>query len=57
MRTDVIILPEPLVDDDLGLLCCAEPFSIEHLTAKGAIEAFVVSVLLEWMNSQRPAGF
>jgi hypothetical protein len=45
MRVDVVVLPEPPVRDDLGLLCCAEPFSVEHLATKGSVEAFVVSVL------------
>lgn len=45
MGTDVVVLSEPLVDDDLGLLCCGEPFGIEHLVAKGPVEALVVSIL------------
>jgi hypothetical protein len=31
MWADMIVRSEPLVDDDLILLCCGEPFSIEHL--------------------------
>ena len=45
MWTDVIVLFEPPVDDDLRLLSRREPFCIEHLAAKGSVEAFVVSVL------------
>ena len=45
MWADVIVLPEPLVDDDLSLLCRVEPFGIEHLVATGTVEAFIVSVL------------
>jgi len=45
MWSHVVVLSEPLVDDDLSLLCCGEPLGIEHLVAKGTIEAFVVSVL------------
>ena len=45
MWADVIVLSEPLVDDDLSLLCRVEPFGIEHLAAQCAVESFVVSVL------------
>ena len=45
MWTEVVVLFEPLVDDDLCLLSRREPFFIEHLAAKGSVEAFVVSVL------------
>jgi hypothetical protein len=44
MRTGVVVLSEPLVDDDLSLLCCGEPFGIENPAAKSPVEAFVVSV-------------
>ena len=46
--TDVdgmIVLFEPVVDDDLCLLSRREPFCIEHLAAKCSVEAFVVSGL------------
>ena len=36
MWTDVVVLSEPLVDDDLCLLCCGEPFGVKHLVAQGA---------------------
>ena len=45
MWTDVVVLSDPLVDDDLCLLCCGEPFGVKHLVAQGAVEALVVSVL------------
>ena len=45
MWTDVIVLSEPLIDDDLGLLCRHEPLGIEYLTAQRSIEAFVVLAL------------
>lgn len=45
MWTDVIVPSEPLVNDDLSLLCCAEPLGVEHLAAKSSVEALVVSVL------------
>jgi len=45
MRTDMIVLPEPPVDDDLSLLCRGEPFGVEHLAAQSSVKAFVVSIL------------
>ena len=45
MWTEVIVVFEPVIDDDLCLFGRREPFCIEHLAAKGAVEAFVVSVL------------
>ena len=33
MRTDVIVLSEPLVDDNLGLLRRREPLGVEYLVA------------------------
>ena len=45
MRPDVIVLSEPVIDDDLGLLGRCEPLRIEHLSAQCAIEPLVASVL------------
>ena len=45
MGPDVVVLAEPLVDDDLGLPGGGEPFGIQDFPAKGSIEAFVVTVL------------
>ena len=45
MWTEVIVLFEALVDDDLCQLSRCEPFCIEHLAAKGSVEPLVVSVL------------
>ena len=45
MRSGVVVLSAPLVDDDLSLLCRREPFGIENLAAQRSIEALVVSVL------------
>ena len=45
MWADVIVLSEPLVDDDLSLLCCGEPFGVEHLAAQSSVKSFVVSIL------------
>ena len=45
MWPDVVVLSEPVVDDDLSLLRRREPLGVEHLVAQGAVEALVVSVL------------
>ena len=45
MRARVVVLPEPVIDDDLGLLGCREPLRVENLTAQCAIEPLVVPVL------------
>ncbi len=45
MRSGVIVLFEPAVDDDLGLPCRREPFGVQDFPAQRAIEAFVVSIL------------
>ena len=45
MRSGVIVLLEPVIDDDLGLLSVRKPFSIENLPAQRPIEPLVVSVL------------
>ena len=45
MGPDVVVLAEPLVDDDLGLPGGGEPFGIQDFAAQGSIEAFVVTVL------------
>ena len=45
MRTDVVVLSEPLIDDDLSLLRRREPLGVKHLMTQGSVEAFVVSVL------------
>ena len=42
---DVIVPPEPLVDDDPSLLCRGEQLGIENLAAKGTVKSFVVPVL------------
>lgn len=45
MRSGMVVLLEPVIDDDLGLLCCGEPFGIEKLPSQRAVEPFVVAVL------------
>ena len=44
MRSDLIVLPEPNIDNDLGLFGGVEPFSVEDFFSQGAVEAFVVSI-------------
>ena len=44
MRTDVVVLPEPLVDDDLGLLEGLEDLAVEQLAPEAGIEARSVAV-------------
>ena len=45
MRSGVIALPEPAVDDDLGLFGGGKPLCVEDLATQGAVEALVVSIL------------
>ena len=45
MRSDVVVLSEPLVDDGLGPAGGAEPFGIETFPAQRSVEAFIVSIL------------
>ena len=44
MRSDLVVLPEPNIDSDLGLPCGVEPFSVEDFFSQGAVKAFVVSI-------------
>ena len=44
MRSDLIVLPEPNIDNDLGLFGGVEPFSVEDFFSQGAVKAFVVSI-------------
>ncbi len=43
VRSDLVVLPEPNIDSDLGLPCGVEPFSVEDFFSQGAVKAFVVS--------------
>ena len=49
MRSDVIVLPEPLIDDDLLLIRGGEPFGAQNFVAQRAIEP-LFSILTE-MNA------
>ena len=44
MGPDVVVLAEPLVDDDLGLPGGGEPFGIQDFPAKGSIESLIVAI-------------
>ena len=43
MRSDLVVLPEPNIDSDLGLPCGVEPFSDEDFFSQGVVKALVVS--------------
>ncbi len=45
MRSNVVALFEPAIDDDLGLYHRREPVRIENLPAQRAVESLVVSIL------------
>ena len=44
VRSDLVVLPEPNIDSDLGLSCGVESFSVEDFFSQGAVKAFVVSI-------------
>ena len=44
MRSDLVVLPEPNIDSDLGLSCGVEPFCVEDFFSQGTVKAFVVSI-------------
>ena len=44
MRSDLVVLPEPSIDNDLGLFGGVELFSVEDFFSQGAVKAFVVSI-------------
>ena len=46
MRPDMILLPGPVVDDDLGLISRREILHIESLSTQFPVEALIVAVLL-----------
>ena len=55
MRSDLVVLPEPNIDSDLGLPCGVEPFSVEDFFSQGAVKAFVVSIFprAAWIDLHR----
>jgi hypothetical protein len=46
VRTGVIVLSEPLIDDDLSLLCRCEPFGVERCCQSNANQS------LKWCATQ-----
>ena len=54
MRPCVVVLPEPLVDDDLGLLGRREPLLIENLSTQCPVEPLIVAVLPGRYRLTRP---
>ena len=44
VRSDLVVLPEPSIDNDLGLFGGVEPFRVEDFFSQGAVKAFVVSI-------------
>ncbi len=54
----MIVLPDPLIDDSLGLFGGVEPFGVEDFMTESSIEPFVISILpwrtridLDWFNA------
>ena len=45
MRTDMVVLTQPLPDDDLGFFQTVEDFSIQQLISELAIEGFTAPLL------------
>ena len=41
MRSDLVVLPKPNIDSDLGLSCVVEPFSVEDFFSQGPVKALL----------------
>ena len=41
MRSDLVVLPKPNIDSDLGLSCVVEPFSVENFFSQDPVKALV----------------
>ena len=41
MMSDLVALPEPNIDSDLGLPCGVKPFGVEDFFSQGAVKAFL----------------
>ena len=48
MRPDLVVLPEPCINDDLGLFGAVEPLCIQHFAAQRAIESLVIAIFPGW---------
>ena len=44
MRSDLVVLPEPSIDNDLGLFGGVEPFSVKDFFSQGAVKALVIPI-------------
>ena len=44
MRSDLVVLPEPSVESDLGLSCGVEPFSVENFFSQGPVKVFSIPI-------------
>jgi hypothetical protein len=44
VRSDLVVLSEPDIDNDLGLFVGVELFCVEDFFSQGAVKAFVVSI-------------
>jgi len=44
VRSDMVVLAQPLIDDGLRLPGGREPFGVQNLPAQSAVDAFVVAV-------------
>jgi len=44
VRSELVVLPKPNIDSDLGLPCGVEPFCVEHFFSQGAVKAFVIPI-------------
>ena len=55
MRSDLVVLPEPNIDSDLGLPCGVEPFSVEVFFSQGAVKALVIPIFprAAWIDLHR----
>lgn len=55
MRAGVVVLSEPVIDDDLRLLGRREPLRVENLPAQRPVEPLIVSVLpgRSWIDADR----
>ena len=43
VRSDLVVLPEPKIDSDLGLFGGVEPFCVEEFFSQGAVQTLVMS--------------
>ena len=44
MRSDLVVLPEPSVESDLGLSCAVEPFSVGTFFSQGPVKVLSIPI-------------